>query len=252
MKTLSSLFLACLIWSLALPSWAAITLSASSVASTGITGATSETTSVTIDATTTFLGVCVANGGSSAGGPSGVTFDGGAMTASRTDSWTGADNGTSSLFYKVNPTVKTANVVASWSASGKNDNGGGFTVFQLKGVNTASPIDASNGSNSGNTFTTSISVDTTVVTDQAWLISCAEGRNSGGVTLDTSLGAVSISNRVVGSDGLGVAYRPNVGIGDRNMNWTQSSDWGGLSVIAIKPAAAGSTSKGGLMMLGAD
>ncbi len=211
-------------------------LSAVSVESTTIDNATSSTTSVTIDATTTILVACVGNGGTTAGGPSGATYNGVAMTASRTDSWTTADNGTSAFFYMVNPPIGTANGVVSWSAGAKTNNGGGVTWVQLKDVDTASPIDASEGANF-DTPVTSLNDSVVVVTAGSFILACGEGRSSGGLTVVSD---VQITDRVADNDGLAVMYRADATAASNNMNFTTASDRGCISIIALKPLAGGS------------
>ncbi len=221
-----------------------IALSAPKVEAAGVVSATSSTQSLTIDATTKVLLACVGSGSYAGGGPSGVTFNGSAMTASQTDSWNGGvdfDAGNSAWYYMVNPTVTTANGVAAWSAAVKNQWGGAVTWIQLSGADTAALIDSSGGA-SFNTTGSALSASTTVVNDKAWVFSCAAGRASGGLTLDTSLGAVQVTRRGVGNDGFGVSYLAEVGTGARTMRWTQAyNERGSISLIAIKPAAAGGT-----------
>ncbi len=255
MKTLCGLLIPVLVFltALPLPLLAAIELSAVSVEGTTIDNVTSSTTSVTIDATTTLLLACSGNGGTTASpAPSGATYNGVAMTASRSDTWTTADEGNSSFFYMVNPPAGTADGVVTWSAAGKTNSGGGVTWVQLKGVDTAAPIDASEGANF-NSAVTSITDAVTVVTDQAWVISCAEGRHASGLTLDTSLGAVLITDRVADNEGLGMSYRANVGTGARTMTWTTGLERGAISIVAIKPESAvagtGPTGCGAAMIL---
>ena len=154
MKAASSILFAFLIWSLAMPAWAAIAVSAAKVDSTTAQTVTSHTTAVTVDAATKVLLVCVSNSGTVAGGPSGVTYNGSAMTASQSTAWTTTDEGTASFWYTVNPAVTTANVVVSWSATAKTNLGTGNTIMQYSGVDTAALIDAQGGTGFDSLVTT--------------------------------------------------------------------------------------------------
>jgi len=251
MKAASSILLAFLIWSLAIPSWALIAVSAAKVDSTTTSSVTSHTTAVTVDATTKVLLVCVSNSGTTAGGPSGVTYDGSAMTASQSTAWTTADEGTASFWYTVNPAVTTANVVVSWSASTKTNLGTGNTIMQYSGVDTAALIDAQGGSSFNTGGATTITHTTTTVADNAWLVDCVNKRVNSAITMVVQDGRTGVTNRSLSNSVAASSYRSAGAPNNYTMDWTLSANRGAISVVSLKPSVESSACNGSLMLMGA-
>jgi len=171
------------------------------------------------------------------------------MTASQSTAWTTFDEGTASFWYTVNPAVTTANVVVSWSASGKTSQGTGNTIMQYSGVDTAAPIDAQGGTGFDSAVTT-ITHTTTTVADNAWLVDCAIKRSAATLTMAVRDGRTEVTNRALSTSAAATSYRTNRTPQAWIMDWTLTNNRGAISVLSLKPSVESSTCNGSLMLMG--
>ena len=166
----------------------------------------------------------------------GITFNGteaftGIRADTRTDSFSNGYR--TELWYLVAPTVTTANLVVTYSAS--NARGTVVSATQLTGASQTSPVDSSAGSNG--TGATASAVITTVA-DNAAIIDCVHGKHAAGLTVGA--GQTMRSDRIVGGgwdDGVGVStVVGKTPAGAETMDWTQSADDWVISTASITPS----------------
>ncbi len=230
-----------LVVALLLPSysWAAITFD--SVTDSSLTQSVGTLTkSVIVNAGTNRILVLCAGGSRGGSGNvkvTGATFNGTeAFTLAREDSrdittltWNSA------IWYLVNPTVTTANVVVTWSGTG-NTRAQGFSTVQLNGVNQSSPVDSSAGAN-GTSGTPSAII--TTVADGAWIVDCPISSVDAGMTVGA--GQTARTDRVGGAfnEAFGLStVNGKATAGAETMDWTQADSGGQwvTSVVSFVPS----------------
>ena len=146
------------------------------------------------------------------------------------------------LWYLVNPTATTANVVMTYASTGNNF-AMAFSVLLLSGVNQSTPIDVHSGSHgNGPTLSTIL----TTVANSTWAADCSMGTSNAGITVGA--GQTARANRIIGSsvDGVGMSTINGQAIaGAETLSWTQAAgqDWA-ISAVSLVPdvAAAPATS----------
>jgi hypothetical protein len=174
--------------------WVSVTNSAAD-----LTSQTSIATSVTVAAgSDRALAVCVVARGSAGGSAvSGVTFNGSeAFTLAKAQTFTSSATWRAELWYLVNPTVTTANVVVTWPGT-TNNQVQGYSVHQLTGVSQTAPLDATSGAGAESA---TISSTITTVEDNALIIDCAITARE--TTITIGAGQTSRVNRLLASAGV--------------------------------------------------
>lgn len=144
------------------------------------------------------------------------------------------------IWYLLNPTVTTANVVVNW-ASGAPDQAQGYTVVYLTGVAQSSVVDGQNGASNSAGTTLSCSVTTSV--NNSWIVDSAICQDNGGLAVGANQTARTDRNLNIGpvDEGVGVSTCVKTTAGAETMDWTQLSalNWC-MSAVGFKEAA-GST-----------
>lgn len=164
---------------------------------------------------------------------SSVVFNGSeTMTLAKAQTFSPTFFHRSAMYYLVNPTVTTANVVVTFSNA--NDNlYQAASVIRFEGIDQASPIDATSG-NTGTSGTCS-TVITTVAND-AWVLDCAQARD--GLTIGANqTQRVSLSNGSIFTKMSTVNGKATPGT--ETMDWTLASAQWLISAISLKPAVTG-------------
>jgi len=241
MKAASSILLAFLIWSLAMPAWADVAIVKHDAFTAG-SAVTTLTKSITIDAATNALYVCVQARGNNANYATSVVFNGSENLVSIGNVVNG--NNSKVEFWRLTaaPTVTTANVVITWpntTATAFSANG---DAMQFSGADTS----ASDGGATNTATSTAPSATMTTASNGSMAISCVIGQASGGLTIGAS--GVQQQNNTANSHGHGSSTLAVPTAGSATLNWTQSSAGWSIIVRGIKELA--STCKGSLMLMG--
>lgn len=142
------------------------------------------------------------------------------------------------IWYLVNPSVTTANVLVTWAAG--CDGGQAFSVIYLTGVDGSNPVDAHNGANGSGT---TLSVNITTVAADAWIVDSAIGQDDAGLTVGSGQTARVDRNIGVGvtEEGVGVStVNGKASPGSETMDWTQTSANWCITAASFKPTAAAS------------
>lgn len=198
-------------------------------------GFTSLTWSATVTGANPIIIVDVTKGCASGGVPSGVTYNGVALTLVTSVGWGGVGPTITYMYYLINPSTGANNVVISFSST-VNCYVAGMSA-SYTGVSQVSFPDSSN-SNSG--IGTSISVSTTVVAANSWLVSVI-GSNNGTITSGTNC-TVRIQN---GAPGDGMAdSNGTVSTGSQTATCTQggTTTWA-MITASLAPFTAAPTVK---------
>ncbi len=243
MKVASSILLTFLIWSLALPAWADVAI----VKRDGFTAGSAVTTltkSITIDAATNALYVCVQSRGNNANFATSVVFNGSENLASIGNVANG--NNLKVEFWRLTaaPTVTTANVVITWAGTADTSFSANGDAMQFSGADTS----ASDGGVTGTGNSTAPSGTITTATNGSMAIGCVMGQAAGGLTIGAS--GVQQQNNTANSMGHGSSTLAVPTAGSATLNWTQSSATWAIIVRGIKQLAAGACN-GSLMLMGA-
>jgi len=140
------------------------------------------------------------------------------------------------LWYRVAPTVTTANLVVNWD--GPPDQAIGVTVILLSGVNQSTPLDAQSGA-SGTGTTASATI--TTVAANTWIVDSVIGRDDAGLTVGA--GQTARTDRMLEpsgvNDGAGVSTVNGKAVaGAETMDWTQASNDWAISAASFAPAGA--------------
>lgn len=138
------------------------------------------------------------------------------------------------IWYLVNPTVTTANVVVTYA--GATDSAGiSFSAIQLNGVHQTTPVNTHNGSNGDSTV---ISVGVTTTVNGAMLIEaiCAESDPA-----PTTSQTVVTERRPTSAFTIASAYFAQTSAGFKGLQWSQISGAWNSSVAAFAPAPTGQT-----------
>lgn len=233
------------------PSWAAIAF-VSVTDATPVNSTNTITKSVVVPSgTDRIMVVCIQTKDVSADTPSsGVTFNTSeAMTHIHRDiraaTFLSAD-----LWYLVNPTVTTANVVVTFP-NGNNTHEMAFSAVLLTGVDQTTPIDAQNGSNGSSS---TLSTIVTTVAANAWIVDCAHGLDCAGLTVGA--GQTQRTNRILSSTathtGAGVStVDGKASPGAETMDWTQVGASWAISSASFMPSGGGAgTCKQTMLMMG--
>ena len=245
MKAASSILLAFLIWSLALPAWADVAI-VKHDAFTASFAVTTLTKSITIDAATNALYVCVQSRGNNANFATSVVFNGSENLASVVNVVNGNNLKVELWRLTAAPTVTTANVVITWSSVNDTAFSANGDAMQFSGADTS----ISDGGATATGNSTAPSATMTTATNGSMAISCVMGQASGGLTIGAS--GVQQQNNTANSMGHGSSTLAVPTAGSATLNWTQSSATWSILTRGIKELAAGaSTCKGSLMLMGA-
>jgi len=244
MKVASSILLAFLIWSLALPAWADVAI----VKRDGFTASSFVTTltkSITIDAATNALYVCVQSRGSTANFATSVVFNGSENLASIGNVVNG--NNAKVEFWRLTaaPTVTTANVVITWAGTADTSFSANGDAMQFSGADTST----SDGHNTNTGTSTAPSATVTTATNGSMAIGCVMSLASGGLTIGAS--GVQQQNNTANSMGHGSSTLAVPTAGSATLNWTQSSAAWSIIAKGIKASVGGgATCNGSLMLMG--
>lgn len=161
----------------------------------------------------------------------GVTYNGTSLTACGNLAMSGGASGQNiRLFYLINPSTGANNCVVSASASGSLY-GTGMSYTGAK--QTGQPDSQNTG---GSASTTSLTVNTTTVADNSWLVGFGYGQTASAGTGTTFRGQ-PVSAVLFGMDSNG-AKSP---AGSYGLNFTQSANFAGMCVASISPAASSAT-----------
>jgi len=245
MKVASSILLAFLIWSLALPAWADVAIVKHDAFTAGA-AVTTLTKSITIDAATNALYVCVQARGVNNNFATSVVFNGSENLTNAGTVATG--NNVKVEFWRLDaaPTVTTANVVITWAATADTIHSANGDAMQFSGADTS----AGDGFNTSTGTSTAPSSDITTALNGSMAIGCVMSQASGGLTIGAS--GVQQQNNTANSMGHGSSTLAKPTAGSATLNWTQSSAGWAMIIRGIKELAAGaSTCKGSLMLMGA-
>lgn len=243
---------------LACPTWAAIAFVSTTNSVANTRSAATITTSVTVSGCTDCLMVIANQYGSSSttdDDVTGVTFNTSenATLACHQQITSGANILHADIWYLVNPTATTADVVVTWAGTG-NSRAQGYSVLLLSGVDQASPVDVACASTT-QTLSASISVNHTTLTNNSWIV---DSLHSSATTPtvganQTSRVARSLSNDL-NNEAAGVSTIHLATAGLEAMDWTLSL--AGIDTIAstsfkeaATASAVGATGCGAAMIL---
>jgi hypothetical protein len=241
-----------LVFLTAIPTWAAISFTAVTNSGTADANVATETTSVNVTTCTQcVLVACVVNESNTGVKPTGVTFN-------TTENFVEVDtanrsNGTenvATIYVLVNPTVTTANAVVTFSNSNQTDRGVASSFLLYQGVDQSTPSEAHNTATGS---ASPLGVSVTTVSANAWVVDCANGEDSGGLTISGS--ANQRVHRVAGGVqiGQGVSDIAVVSPGAQAMAWTQAAgDWAHVALALkayVAPASGVGVSGCGAAML---
>lgn len=178
-----------------------------------------------------FVGVTLWQNVAGAGVVTGITYGGNAMTVAGTPQNTGAM--VSALYYYVGPSSGTNSVSVSF-----NGGVGGILTFaagamSFSGVDQASPIDASNAAVG---FSANASVNTTTITDNAWVAHVMSHFNTAASTIGQGTAAWNLSGLSVTGSGGYVGPKTPAGAQTTNWTWTGNADWA-INSAAMKPSS---------------
>ncbi len=205
--------------------------------STEVNSTTTQTTSITVaSGTDRVLVACMALGSTISGNNvTDLTFNGTEVFNQGNSVGELYDTGASfyyvvQMFYLINPTVTTANAVATYG----NSNSNLFqriTYIQYTGVDQTTPFEANN-INKGNSATVSVIV--TTATANAWLQDCAFGEDG----LTVGAGQTARRSTAVNGGWMGVSTVDGKATpGAETMDWTLASDHWVSAAVSLKPAA---------------
>ena len=172
---------------------------------------------------------------------SGATHAGNAMTAVTTEAYSG-DVVHTQIFYRVNPTSGTNNVVVDWSGAVLSD---AIVILTCSGVNTADPIRAFNTATGASGTAVTVTVASVVTGD---MVVDMYGGDSQTVEATEGADQTGIHKGLIGTEhGYGSSYQ--LGAAGGVMSWTQnvSNDWA-IMAVALKPAVSGSRPVAPLLM----
>lgn len=204
----------------------ALTLDATS--QTGSVGGASQTLEHTIAADANLLVVQVVSWGNNRT-PSGVTWNGDAMTrvGDGVDNASGTNH--AEIFYLLNPDTGTHDVVVTMPGSADGIN---TAATSLKGAH-ATPLDSTNEASTS--LSDGVTTNITTVADDCWIF---DGISDGAAAMTAAVGQTENLDQDGGTS-MG-SYKPDVGAaGGKTMSWTWSgSENFAHMVAAFKPAVA--------------
>jgi hypothetical protein len=188
------------------------------------TTSASSTFSVTTSATADILivGVSIRHAAGASGVlPSGITFDGNALTIGKVYTEGQVSTG---IWYRVNPGVTTANVVVSYSSTPDSDL---FWAMDFGGADTASPI----GTTYGNSGASHESRNVTPVASNGSFISNVIGSN-GTFTTGTTTAVRSDTDLAAATWYTAGGYVAHTGVDTTTVSWSWDGDDSVLHSIA--------------------
>ncbi len=164
----------------------------------------------------------------------GITYGGVALTKIREDNDNAKDI-TVGLWYLVNPSVGTANIVATATGTCQVLTG---SAVSLAGVDQDNPVDSQNGTSGNNTLMT---IAVTTLNNNNWVIDAGISKEGNDLTIganQTLLSQFTINSTGGGAtDRAVMSYEGDNSPGSITMSWTWSGaeDWA-VSAAAFKPA----------------
>lgn len=144
---------------------------------------------------------------------------------------TGPSWGTA-IFYLVNPSVTTANVVITLDAN-HNDRAAGGSIVLFQGVDQVTEPDATSVNNgTGTTLSTVI----TTIAANAWIMDCAIGQDDAGLTVGAGQTQRAKYTGGVNVEGFGVStVDGKASPGNETMDWTQVSAGWSITALSLTP-----------------
>lgn len=189
-----------------------------------------------------------ANAGNNGNDPvTGITFNGTALTkvdSRHTNVTPGGSGNSAEIWYLIDPTVTTANIVVSYTGTVDGD---AITAIQLTGAHQTSPIDAYNGfkANSANP-----SNAITTIADNCLVIDVLSGSGSG-TTLTADVSQTERSNITnVGHCRSATSTEAKATAGSVTMSWTMASQVWAQIIASIAPATTPAASTPLRMLMG--
>lgn len=235
--------------------WAAIAVGTITNSTSSTTAALTITTAFTQAVATNAVMVVVV---SSASGTTDTTVSGVTWNTSETFTSAGANcthvqtaasvKWRSSIWYLVNPTATTANVVVTWSGTGA-DRAQGYTIYSLSGVNQSTPVDVcakALGATTAVSNTIVTTVDNDLIIDN---VTSSDG--SGTWAVGTGTQRVNRDLNSAGNDEKQLSSTlPLATAGSQAMTWTGVLNLEWVSVAAAFQPASTSACNGGLLLMG--
>jgi hypothetical protein len=156
------------------------------------------------------------------------------FTKVRDDSVGGVQTLRSGLWYLLNPSTTTANIVVTFAGAADDSGAGAISLFN---VSQSSPIDAQNGSNAA-TQASPLSTSITVVGTNCWIIDAVYSKSDIDISAVSPQVAYYDLNPRAGGDSAAGSYIMMVPAGSNTMSWIYpgGSDDYAHSVISLTPA----------------